>query len=83
MKLRGQNATFKLGGQNCKIVKFRGPKVQSSIYFFMFDENENKMFSFFRVALQFVHDLQERADKNFEASRDRSLPMFGVGVVFI
>ncbi|PNX92589.1 cytoplasmic tRNA 2-thiolation protein [Trifolium pratense] len=36
-----------------------------------------------RVALQFVHDLQERAHKNFEASRDRSLPVFGVGVVFI
>jgi cytoplasmic tRNA 2-thiolation protein 2 len=30
-----------------------------------------------------VHDLQERAHKNFEASRDRSLPVFGVGVVFI
>jgi cytoplasmic tRNA 2-thiolation protein 2 len=42
-----------------------------------------KICYFFRVALQFVHDLQERADKNFEASRDRSLPMFGVGVVFI
>ncbi|KAK7336552.1 hypothetical protein VNO77_17096 [Canavalia gladiata] len=36
-----------------------------------------------RVALQFVHDMQERAQKNFEASRDRSLPVFGVGVVFI
>ncbi|MCI42162.1 cytoplasmic tRNA 2-thiolation protein 2-like, partial [Trifolium medium] len=32
-----------------------------------------------RVALQFVHDLHERAHKNFEASRDRSLPVFGVG----
>ncbi|KAK7244538.1 hypothetical protein RIF29_39361 [Crotalaria pallida] len=36
-----------------------------------------------RVALQFVHDMQERAQKNFDASRDRSLPVFGVGVVFI
>ncbi|KAL5059320.1 hypothetical protein RYX36_030924 [Vicia faba] len=38
---------------------------------------------FLRVALQFVHDMQERAHKNSEASRDRSLPVFGVGVVFI
>lgn len=38
---------------------------------------------FFRVVLQFVHDMQERAYKNFEASRDRSLPVFSVGVVFI
>ncbi|KAF7804074.1 cytoplasmic tRNA 2-thiolation protein 2 [Senna tora] len=36
-----------------------------------------------RVALQFVHDMQHRAQKNFNASRDRSLPVFGVGVVFI
>ncbi|XP_061340368.1 cytoplasmic tRNA 2-thiolation protein 2 [Gastrolobium bilobum] len=36
-----------------------------------------------RVALQFVHDMQERAQKNFDASRDRSLPVFVVGVVFI
>lgn len=36
-----------------------------------------------RVALQFVHDMQHRAQKNFDASRDRSLPVFGVGVVFI
>ncbi|KAK4272524.1 hypothetical protein QN277_021069 [Acacia crassicarpa] len=36
-----------------------------------------------RVALQFVHDMQHRALKNFDASRDRSLPVFGVGVVFI
>jgi cytoplasmic tRNA 2-thiolation protein 2 len=42
-----------------------------------------KICYFFRVALQFVHDLQERAYKNFEASRDRSLPVFGVGIVFI
>lgn len=42
-----------------------------------------KVCFFFRVALQFVHDMQERAHKNFEASRDRSLPVFGVGVVFI
>lgn len=30
-----------------------------------------------------MHDMQERAQKNFDASRDRSLPVFGVGVVFI
>ncbi|CAA7035810.1 unnamed protein product [Microthlaspi erraticum] len=36
-----------------------------------------------RVALQFVHDLQIKALKNFEASRDRSLPVFGVGVAFV
>ncbi|RYR01395.1 hypothetical protein Ahy_B06g080263 isoform B [Arachis hypogaea] len=36
-----------------------------------------------RIALQYVHDLQERAQKNFDACRDRSLPVFGVGVVFI
>lgn len=40
-------------------------------------------FVWFRVALQYVHDMQERAQKNFDASRDRSLPVFGVGVVFI
>jgi len=40
-------------------------------------------FFLFRVALQFVHDMQERAQRNFDASRDRSLPVFGVGVVFI
>lgn len=36
-----------------------------------------------RVALQFVHGLQDRAQKNFEASKDKSLPVFGVGVAFI
>ncbi|KAF8043962.1 hypothetical protein BT93_A2060 [Corymbia citriodora subsp. variegata] len=38
-----------------------------------------------RVALQFVHDMQYKAQKNFDASRDldRSLPVFGVGVAFI
>ncbi|KAJ6992384.1 hypothetical protein NC653_015688 [Populus alba x Populus x berolinensis] len=36
-----------------------------------------------RVALQFVHVLQDRAQKNFEASKDKSLPVFGVGVAFI
>lgn len=36
-----------------------------------------------RVALQFVHELQQRAQKNFDASKDRSLPVFGVGVVFV
>ncbi|XP_059646295.1 cytoplasmic tRNA 2-thiolation protein 2 [Cornus florida] len=36
-----------------------------------------------RVALQFVHEMQHKAQKNFDASRDRSLPVFGVGVAFI
>ncbi|XP_062113415.1 cytoplasmic tRNA 2-thiolation protein 2 [Humulus lupulus] len=36
-----------------------------------------------RVALQFVHELQYKAQQNFDASRDRSLPVFGVGVAFI
>ncbi|XP_054800632.1 cytoplasmic tRNA 2-thiolation protein 2 [Prosopis cineraria] len=40
-------------------------------------------FRLLRVALQFVHDMQHRSLKNFDASRDRSLPVFGVGVVFI
>jgi cytoplasmic tRNA 2-thiolation protein 2 len=37
----------------------------------------------FRVALQFVHEMQHKSLKNFDASRDRSLPVFGVGVAFI
>jgi cytoplasmic tRNA 2-thiolation protein 2 len=37
----------------------------------------------FSVALQFVHEMQNKSQKNFDASRDRSLPVFGVGVVFI
>lgn len=36
-----------------------------------------------RVALQFVHEMQHKAQKNFDASRDRSLPVFGVGVAFV
>ncbi|CAL1385672.1 unnamed protein product [Linum trigynum] len=36
-----------------------------------------------RVALQFVHEMQQRAQKNYEASKDRSLPVFGVGVAFV
>ncbi|KAK1578329.1 hypothetical protein Q3G72_029410 [Acer saccharum] len=35
------------------------------------------------VVLQFVHEMQQRAQKNFDASKDRSLPVFGVGVTFI
>ncbi|KAF2553884.1 hypothetical protein F2Q68_00037962 [Brassica cretica] len=34
------------------------------------------------VAIQFVHEWQV-ALKNYEASRDRSLPVFGVGVAFV
>lgn len=37
----------------------------------------------FRVALQFVHEKQQMAQKNYDASRDGSLPVFGVGVAFI
>lgn len=39
----------------------------------------------FRVALQFVHEMQEKAQKNFNASkeRERVLPVFGVGVAYI
>lgn len=36
-----------------------------------------------RVALQFVHEMQYRAQKNYDACKDRSLPVFGVGVAFI
>ncbi|CAM8935125.1 unnamed protein product [Rhodiola kirilowii] len=36
-----------------------------------------------RVALQFVHDMQQKAQHNFDASPDRSLPVFGVGVAFV
>ncbi|XP_059295947.1 cytoplasmic tRNA 2-thiolation protein 2 [Lycium ferocissimum] len=36
-----------------------------------------------RVALQFIHEMQSRAQKNYDASRDRALPVFGVGVAFI
>ncbi|MCL7051324.1 hypothetical protein MKW94_007642 [Papaver nudicaule] len=36
-----------------------------------------------RVALQFVHELQEKAQKNSEASKDKAYPVFGVGVAFI
>ncbi|KAL2483084.1 Cytoplasmic tRNA 2-thiolation protein 2 [Forsythia ovata] len=36
-----------------------------------------------RVAIQFVHEMQHKAQKNFDASRDKSLPVFGVGVAYI
>ncbi|PIN10277.1 hypothetical protein CDL12_17124 [Handroanthus impetiginosus] len=36
-----------------------------------------------RVALQFVHEMQHKSQKNFDACRDRSLPVFGVGVAHI
>ncbi|KAI3890263.1 hypothetical protein MKW92_046330 [Papaver armeniacum] len=36
-----------------------------------------------RIALQFVHELQEKAQKNSEASKDKAYPVFGVGVAFI
>ncbi|KAH7561367.1 hypothetical protein JRO89_XS10G0217000 [Xanthoceras sorbifolium] len=36
-----------------------------------------------RVVLQFIHEMQQRAQKNFDASKDRSLPVFGVGVTYV
>lgn len=36
-----------------------------------------------RVALQFVHEMQQKAQKNYDASKDRSLPVFGVGIALI
>ncbi|XP_009784415.1 cytoplasmic tRNA 2-thiolation protein 2 [Nicotiana tabacum] len=36
-----------------------------------------------RVALQFTHEMQSKSQKNFDASPDRALPVFGVGVAFI
>lgn len=47
--------------------------------------NEPACYCMFRVALQFVHDMQHKAQKNFDATKDgdRSLPVFGVGVAFI
>lgn len=37
------------------------------------------------MALQFVHEMQQKAQKNFDASRERErvLPVFGVGVAYI
>lgn len=35
------------------------------------------------MALQFVHEMQQKAQKNYDASKDRSLPVFRVGVAFI
>ncbi|KAJ8645863.1 hypothetical protein MRB53_007611 [Persea americana] len=36
-----------------------------------------------RVLLQFVHEMQYKAHMNLIASKDRSLPVFGVGVAFV
>lgn len=36
-----------------------------------------------RVALQFVHEMQRRSQKNFDASKDKSLQVFRFGVAFI
>ncbi|KAK9120311.1 hypothetical protein Syun_017928 [Stephania yunnanensis] len=36
-----------------------------------------------RVALQFVHEMQQKAQRNSDASRDRSYPVFGLGVAFV
>ncbi|XP_077250505.1 adenine nucleotide alpha hydrolases-like superfamily protein isoform X2 [Tasmannia lanceolata] len=36
-----------------------------------------------RMALQFVHDMQSKSQRNLDASGDKSLPVFGVGVAFI
>ncbi|KAK2994526.1 hypothetical protein RJ640_010804 [Escallonia rubra] len=52
---------------------------------FCVDCFRGNLFGKFRVALQFVHEIQHKAQKNFDASasRDRSLPVFGVGAAFI
>ncbi|KAF6158856.1 hypothetical protein GIB67_012499 [Kingdonia uniflora] len=36
-----------------------------------------------RVALQFVHEMQSKAQRNLDASRDKLYPVFGVGVAFV
>ncbi|KAF5198493.1 Cytoplasmic trna 2-thiolation protein [Thalictrum thalictroides] len=36
-----------------------------------------------RVVLEFVHEIQQKAQKNSDASRDKLYPVFGVGVAFI
>ncbi|XP_008792676.1 cytoplasmic tRNA 2-thiolation protein 2 [Phoenix dactylifera] len=36
-----------------------------------------------RVALQFVHEMQGKSLKNWDASKSQALPVFGVGVAFI
>lgn len=36
-----------------------------------------------RVALQFIHEMQYKALKSWDASRSQALPVFGVGVAFI
>ncbi|XP_031478497.1 cytoplasmic tRNA 2-thiolation protein 2 [Nymphaea colorata] len=36
-----------------------------------------------RLVLEFVHEMQSKAQKNLEASKDRSLPVFRVGVAFV
>ncbi|GFP92225.1 cytoplasmic tRNA 2-thiolation protein 2 [Phtheirospermum japonicum] len=36
-----------------------------------------------RVALQFVHEMQQKAQKNFDASREKVLPVFQVGVAYV
>ncbi|XP_072988448.1 cytoplasmic tRNA 2-thiolation protein 2 isoform X1 [Typha latifolia] len=36
-----------------------------------------------RVALQFIHEMQSKALKSWDASNSQALPVFGVGVAFI
>lgn len=36
-----------------------------------------------RVALQFIHELQCKSLKNWDASKSQGLPVFGVGVAFV
>lgn len=50
---------------------------------YLFSVRKQIILFFSRVALQFVHEMQHKAQKNFDASRDRSLPVFGVGVAFV
>lgn len=38
---------------------------------------------FGRVALQFIHEMQSKALKSWDASKSQALPVFSVGVAFI
>ncbi|XP_050227488.1 cytoplasmic tRNA 2-thiolation protein 2 [Mercurialis annua] len=84
-------------GSNSDETRFCGDCFRSNIYgkfrlavtsHAMITPSDNVLVAFSggpssRVALQFVHDMQLRAQKNFDASKDKSLPVFGVGVAFI
>ena len=69
-----------------------GPSSRSLIFSFGFRELlfaslliylVAKCNSVHRVALEFVHEMQLKAQKSWDASKDQALPVFGVGAVFI